>query len=273
MSLEQFEALSRVIGWKYEYFSGEAVITPQSCPVGSYVRLAHREFSPYEASSVRREDIEALGELYTHAFFETVEFAGESKSQVKALALNSLEEHFKGERGESRQESLLMREGSEILAAALIVEKNHGPHLDLLMVCPQAQGQGRASKLVSTICSLLKRGGEDALTSAYQLANRKSLAWHRKFGFTEIPDSYAERVRRQFLNYRGKSAGPEERKLLREALRACEKAHSWLDSLSRTEGLESSFTLARILMPGSLEKRHRPAWLKELLQGGQGHES
>ena len=273
MSFEQFEALSRVIGWKYEYLCGEALITPQSCPVGAFLRLSSRDFPEYEVSSVRPDDLEALVELYTEAFFETLEFVEESKSQVVALAISSLKEHFKGERGDARPESLLMREGGKILAAALLVEKKHGPHLDLLMVCPQAQGQGRAGQLVTTLCSGLKRGGEDALTSAYQLANAKSLAWHKKFGFAEIPDSYAERVRRQFLKHRLRTAKPQEQMLLEEALVECKKAHSWLDSLSLAEDVTSSLTLARILMPGRRKNRHRPAWLGELLQGAQGHES
>jgi hypothetical protein len=88
------------------------------------------------------------------------------------------------------------------------------------------------------------------------------VAWHRKFGFAEIPDAYAERVRGAFLKRSYARAEGDERERLALYLEESRAAQQWVEKL-REGGAHEMQTLSRILMPGTLGRERVPRWLKE----------
>jgi len=256
MSLQEFHSLDRVLGWKYEYLEGLAVITPFSCPVGAVLNLAGAWTDSFSTSPPCESDT-YLKELYIEAFSSTVEYAGVSPSRIRELAGASLKSHFNGDRGLPRAESKVFRRGKETLGAALIVQKAHGPHLDLLMVAPKVHRSGVGGSLLASVALALLQAGETRLTSAYQLANTPSKTWHTRHGFREIPNRYSEETRLRHL-LRG-TGSPEE-------IASSGRALEWLRELEKKHGPTAAHTVNRLLLPGGRDGVKAPAWLVEVLE-------
>lgn len=254
MSGEQFEAMTRVLGWKYEYFLGAALITPRSCPVAAVIKLQSSEPHYSELEGLTRSEA-SLVELYVEAFAPTVEYAGYSIDRVRERAVQSLNVHFQGQRGLVRPESKVFRVDGQTVGAALIVQKAHGPHLDLLMVAPARHRTGIATSLLAAVSQALLESGEKRLTSAYQLANLHSRNWHLGAGFKEIPNHYSEQVR---LRHLVRNGGSEVE------IAASRMALNWLEELAEQHGADSVHTVNRILLPGD-QSTSAPEWLRQSL--------
>jgi GNAT superfamily N-acetyltransferase len=90
-------------------------------------------------------------------------------------------------------------ERGEIAGAALLLGgPDVPPLLDMLFVAPSLQGRGVATAMAAAACAVLQDTGASVLDSRFVQGNDASEAWHRRFGFVELPDLTLARDR-----YRG----------------------------------------------------------------------
>ena len=254
MSPDEFWSLPRIIGWKYEYFGGEGHITPRGCPVAAVLSLEYEPVSRFEVRPA--EDIAGLAGLFVASFTGTVEYAEFTSERMVERSQTSLQSHLAGRRGEPRPESCLFLHRDEPVGAALIVQKAHGPHLDMILVDPKHRRLGVAAALLRAVCNALVQDGEKCLTSAYHLSNEPSRSWHRRMGFKEIPNEYAEQMRYNFLSGRDGFNGKKPRPT---------RQQQWLKELAQNYGYEATLTLDTILRPGKIGRVRCPEWLQEVL--------
>ena len=197
MTADEFRRLPRKLGWKYEYQDGEVHTTPVEIVVCYELVLKPRE-EPALKWAVRpplRDDSPKLVEAFAASYGNTVECAGYTEEQVQASAQKTVRNHFAGTRGSPSPVSRIALLKTAVEAAAMVVQDRRGPLLDILMVRPKQQRKGVATALVSQVVNALLASGEVHLRSRAHLANEASVAWHRKFGFSEEPDLHLARLR------------------------------------------------------------------------------
>lgn len=262
LTRDEFWRLPRHLGWRYEYIDGVARIEPGACCV--VAALALRVGHAAAGKAPRPSQSEALWPLCLAAFGPTVEYAGYTPDQAENAAREAIATYFGGERGQPRPESVVLEENGRQIAAALLVETVTGPHLDLLFVAPEHHGRGLATVAVGACCRQLLEAGETHLTSAYQLANLPSAAWHRKFGFREYPDRLSEQMRRYFLSSelerlrRVGSLTCQQELRLRFARRRSSRLLAHLDAMLEQERYDEAYTVAHVLTPARRGDPRRP---------------
>lgn len=193
MSLEEYYLLPEHPGWKSEYWDGAVHLTPRHHAVITIVPVARRTVrAPCRLRPAVPEDAPQLVAAYTAAFSESIEYCDSTPKQVAQSARQALKAHFAGGRGEPlpgvSQVAVDKADGETLLGAALVVEVEQGPLLDLLFVAPQLQGRGIATALGAAVLNQLQRAGAHRLASKYHIGNDQSRRWHQRFGFVEEPD-------------------------------------------------------------------------------------
>jgi GNAT superfamily N-acetyltransferase len=194
MPIEEFRLMPWKLGWKYEYWDGQAHITPREQIVTVTVEVTpHPIHSRFRLRPVETSDAACLIEVYFAAFRGTIEYCDWKSEKVVASANDNIRGFFSGKSGKVLLVSRLavdVSAGEEHLTgAALAVAQDDGsPLLRLLFVRPEYQRQGLATTLVSAVMNELHKIGVKTLTSRYMLGNESSQAWHRTFGFVEEPD-------------------------------------------------------------------------------------
>jgi len=196
MTIAEFELLPMKLGWKYEYWDGQAHISP-----GYQVVTVTIEVKPRPVNSqfrLRPIDARAEAQLvtaYLAAFRDAIEYCDWEPEQIQVSAHDTIQGFLAGKRGQPLPISRVAinsqaESGAEyIIGAALLVEKKDGrPLLDILFVVPEWQRQGLATALVSEAVNELVGSGAETLESRYMLGNDGSSAWHQRFGFVEEPD-------------------------------------------------------------------------------------
>jgi N-acetylglutamate synthase-like GNAT family acetyltransferase len=255
MPFEEFERMPRELGWKFEYWNGHAHISPGHQVVVAALPTAPRPVdAPCPIRPLAVSDRAGLVAAYVAAFGDTIEFCDQSPREVAESADSGIERFLLGKRGRPHPASrVAIAPGSGLLAgAALIVDA--GPEealLDMLFIVPGWQHRGLGTALVGAAMNLLHKAGVGNLESAYVLGNAPSRAWHRKFGFKELPDltlarhyahHYTSEVRR--LRLLGTSLPAELRKF--EALREhWRNEAARLDRIADREGYEAVTPLLR----------------------------
>jgi len=216
MSWEEFERMPMELGWKYEYWDGQAHITPRAQLVTVTVELkARRAHCGAALRGVDERDEEELASLYLAAFRDTVEYCDWESPKIAASARQNIRSFFAGRRGEPLPASRVAvgaeRGGAgRLVGAALVVGSEESPPLlDMLFVAPEWQRRGMGTALVSAAINDLRGAGKQILESRYLLANEESKAWHRKFGFVEEQDLFLAR-----LYYRHAAHELERRELI-----------------------------------------------------------
>jgi GNAT superfamily N-acetyltransferase len=196
MTWEAFELMPRKLGWKHEYWDGQAHISPSwqsvmvTCSVQPRPVQAACTIRPVAAS-----DESHLITAYIEAFRDTFDFCDWELDKIRTAARDDIRKLLSGQRrplltasrvaGETRAEA----GATKLIGAALITEGGEEPPLlDILFVVPHWCGKGIATALVSAACNELQATRVKTLDSRYLLGNEESRAWHQKFGFTEKPD-------------------------------------------------------------------------------------
>lgn len=247
MSFDEFERLPRRVGWKHEYWDGQAHLRPASTVVCQELVLSARAVPPldWQMRPPTAADREALVDAFVDAFGETVEYCDCSLEEVGVSASRAIEDCFDVRRGHPSEASRIALSRDRIGGAALIVRCDRGPRLELLLVRPRTQRRGIATALVATAVNELHAAGETMLRSRSRLANEASLAWHRAFGFEEEPDLQLALIRLQHASYeldrrsRAGELGPESTAQLRAE---CKRLKKWVDILeerSHIDGFEA----------------------------------
>lgn len=196
MSIEEFELLPRKLGWRYEYWDGQAHISPRHHAVTTSVEIRPRPFKiPCELRAVEQKDKPQLISGYIAAFKDTIEYCDWASEKITTSARDAIQDLFAGKRGKLLPSSRLavvsqLGTGRElVIGAALLVEKaNQVSLLDILFVLPEWQRQGVATALTSAAVNELYHVGVKTFKSRYSLGNNESRDWHQKFGFVDEPD-------------------------------------------------------------------------------------
>ena len=196
MTIDEFHLMAREPGWKYEYWSGQAHISPAHRSVSTSLEIEPRpcrppcRIRPAESSYER-----AMIVAYVAAFRNTIDYCDWEETRIADSARDNVTGFFSGERGKPHPASRLALvadsevEQESVVGAALVAEMNDGfARLDLLFVTPEWQRMGVATALVSATIDQLYDSGYRTLKSRYNLGNTESRAWHRAFGFVDDSD-------------------------------------------------------------------------------------
>ena len=192
MTEEEYLRLPFEIGWKCEYYDGQAHFTPRDLPVITTLKVAPREFNdPCPLRPAQTADCDQLVESYVAAFGDTIEYCDYSQAQLVNAAWCALTDHFAGERGNPLSASRVALDPNnreQLIGAALLTAGRDSARLDLLFVHPDWQGRQLATALVADAVNQLHLYGEQQLMSRYHIGNDASRRWHQRFGFCEEPD-------------------------------------------------------------------------------------
>lgn len=199
---EEFKRMPRKLGWKYEYWDGQAHITPGYRVITTAIEIKPRSVkSPCRLRAVNKDDEAQLISAYFAAFKDTIEYCDWEPEKIVAAAKKDIQKFFAGNRGNplpaSRVAVASQSKAKEkfVVGAALIVEKKDDqPLLDMLFVIPEWHRRGVATALVSAAINELYSFGMKRLESRYFLGNDASQAWHRKFGFVDEPDLFLAKL-------------------------------------------------------------------------------
>lgn len=132
---------------------------------------------------------------YIAAFSDTIEYCDWKPEQIAEEAKNNIKAFLAGKRRKPLScsnvvivlQSKVKKE--TIIGAALVVETKSGKALlDMLFVIPEWQRKGIATTLVSSAINELYQNKVKTLISRHHAGNEQSKAWHKKFGFVELPD-------------------------------------------------------------------------------------
>ncbi len=175
-------------GWKREYFGGTAYLRPNWLMV-----IFERWLTPAPpvvAAGLRpitEADVPLLRDLFVDAFRAAPEYADDPDEAYPANADRYLAGFFGNERGGWSTASRVLVRGGVAVAAATIKFGARWPILDCLMVRPRCFRQGLGTLAATASLAALAAEGHPRVRSAAKLANEESIAWHRAFGFTELP--------------------------------------------------------------------------------------
>ena len=196
MSWEEFELMPIKLGWKHEYWDGQAHISPRwqsvtaTCPVQQ--RNVH---APCTMRPVTEQDEQQLITGYVEAFRDAFDFCDWDLEKIQTAARDDIRKIFSEQRGRFLAASRIavetpsVTDKEKIIGAALITEsEGQPPLLDVLFVVPHWHRKGIATALVSAASNALYSSQVKTLESRYLLGNEESRSWHQRFGFTEEPD-------------------------------------------------------------------------------------
>ena len=198
MTIDEFHVMARKPGWKYEYWDGEAHISPAHRTVATSVDTEPRSYqTPFHFRPVESRYQPDMIDAFVDSFRDTIEYCDWEDEKILDSARDSVVGFFSGERGDPLPASRLALlshpdgERESVVGASLVVGMvGCSPLLDILFVAPEWQRMGVATALVSSVIDRLHDSGHSTLTSRYNLGNDASRAWHRKFGFVEDPDPF-----------------------------------------------------------------------------------
>lgn len=193
MTSDEFHVMPHKLGWKHEYWDGQAHITPShSTVVTTTLPVQPRPVTPVGTiRSIVEADMAGLYTAYVAAFEDTIDYCDWQLAAIQSAAQATLTGYFAGERGKPLVASQVALHDREVVGAAFMVEKRNGqPFLDLLFVVPQWHRQGVATALVGTAVNQLAAAGYHTLTSRFWLGNEESRTWHHRFGFVDKPNQF-----------------------------------------------------------------------------------
>jgi GNAT superfamily N-acetyltransferase len=259
MTWEAFELMARKPGWKYEYWNGQAHISPRHQVVTVTVTVQPRPVSaPCRLRPVAPDDESQLVAAYIAAFGDTIEYCDWELEQVKSSAHTNIRNFLAGKRGQPHPASHVAvasqsdTPGEQIVGAALIIDNDGKPPLlDMLFVAPAWQRQGLATALVAAALNTLHSAGVPTLESSYMLGNADSQAWHQRFGFVEEPDLFlAQAYYRQskYELWRRETISDltdAERDLLSAEVERWQKQVETLQTIADQQGVEAVAPLLR----------------------------
>ena len=108
MAFDAFERLLRKPGWKYEYFNGEAILSPKSLFVVTTVAVESRTVrSRFLLRSAIPDDEGQLIDAYLEAFRDTVEYCDWPAEAIERSARETIQKFFGGDRGRPHEASRL----------------------------------------------------------------------------------------------------------------------------------------------------------------------
>ena len=198
MSVEEFKLLKHPFGWKCEYFSGAAHLTPREHLVRTQLTLTPQAVGAKLHVPVDSSLQEQMIATFFEAFEDSVEFCDWSVDDIRAHARKNITNYFQGVRGQPHLVSRMAIDpnSQQIVGLALFVENTQERvELDLLLVKPSHQRMGIATQMFASAINSLYADGIEDLRCAYHICNQSSRAWQHSLGFQEIPDYFYCRLK------------------------------------------------------------------------------
>jgi hypothetical protein len=215
LSSNEFHRLPQNPAYKYEYFDGQAWLTPRLKCYHAVLNLA--EFQPPEADLMNEDaqirlleesDWEKLSEVFAAAFARVSPFASMNDNDQLAAARDSLAFMHRGGNGPIISDACLVvvdpHDGSIVggflvtLVPDLPLSDIHFghvpekrlppgqktvPHLTWVFVKVWHARHGVATALLSRGVAALRELGHTRLTTTFLLGNESSTLWHWRMGF------------------------------------------------------------------------------------------
>ncbi len=206
ITIEEFDAMPHLIGWKHEYWDGMARLSPSHTAVAHLRLNLQRPSSQQERPTLGSQfllrnvlpsDAADLIELHCRAFDESVEYAGYGADDYLRCVTDSIQGFYGAPNrsgysaGELAGSSAVEANGKLVAALLLRQDRNDGWVIAPVMVDEGYQRQGLAQAMLRQTVDWLREHAVDELNSRCQLSNSKSLAWHAAVGFHEQPTSFA----------------------------------------------------------------------------------
>jgi len=271
MSIEEYHRQPTRPGWKCEYWDGKMRLQPRHSIAVVRCETAFRPVSAPEGFCLRPvtlEDAPRLMSAFFDAFQESVDYWDYTQPAIRRSAQDSIESCFAGKRGAFHAASFLAVAPTRrsIAGAAMLVQDIYGPKFDLLFVRPRWQRFGLATALVQSAVNTLHELGEPTLDSGHDVANDPSALWHRRFGFTELPDLMRAKEEaacaRQELHRREEEGNLENaaRQALKRQAAYWKRQVAALEAIAERDGWEA---VSPILRRGRVRKRSKEEHVKE----------
>ena len=187
MSLAEFEALPRELGWHYVYQHGIAHVTPCEDAV-DVILTFDTATAPQKQPLMLRPldpngDRQGLLDLYFLAFHDGFECCDWFLEEILQQAISDIDA-FLAEAHTTTRVAIESETGA-LVGAMLIVVAYDAAELRHLMVEPDWQRQGVAAALLHEVTRNLLAEGYRSLRSRYALGNAPSREWHAQMGFRE----------------------------------------------------------------------------------------
>jgi GNAT superfamily N-acetyltransferase len=260
---ETFRQLPRNPTYKYEYFDGEAQLSPRPKSYHCLLELAPRdvpeavELQGGEQATFRplaREDWPRFPKLFAAAFDRLPPFGLIAEKRREEAARECLNRTRSGGDGPVvEQASFVAQQGDQLLGAVLITLMYAGdletyddpgwsepappdalkrrwgrPHLTWIFVAPLSARHGIGAALLGRAVNELHRLGYRQLASTFLLGNESSTLWHWKNGFRLLsfiasPGAITRAVRRATAQHKRGRAGTK--KAARKGKQKARKTH------------------------------------------------
>ena len=203
MTWEEFEVAEIPLGWKAEYWDGHAYITPRHHGVMMKIAVEPREIkNSVEVKPISETTPESLSKLFYSSFVKSIEYIGRTKYSIKKSSIKEIERFFGGKRGIPQLElSKIAFSKDKLVGACLVSKYKYGFKDEILFVHPKHQRKGIGNALVSSVLNDLHKLWEKTFWSEHHISNEISASWHRKFGFTEVPDLMTLQYRRRYYKH------------------------------------------------------------------------
>jgi GNAT superfamily N-acetyltransferase len=228
--IEQFDALPRNAAFKYEYFDGEARLSPRPRTFNAVLELrptetasAHRvQNESFHFRPVADMDWAEFPKLFSAAFLQIQPFASLSDEERLEASREAIEQTRTGGDGPLIEKACFaaVPEGSEQLIGAVLVtlipREPEGdwwdgkwdvlpttddarrllgrPHLTWIFVTPPCAHHGLGSALLAHATNALLDLGYADLGTTFLLGNDASMLWHWRNGFRLLPYPGSPRV-------------------------------------------------------------------------------
>ena len=267
MSVEEYHRQPIQSGWKCEYYDGKMWRQPRHSVAIVRCEIVPRPVTVPENFCLRPatpDDTAKLIPAFYDAFRDSVDYWGYRQAAVRKSARDSVLSCFAGKRGAFQPASFVAvaPTGRSIAGAAMVVTGVDGPNLDLLFVRPRWQKRGLATALVQSAMNRLHTLGEAILDSGYVVANAESAAWHKRFGFWELPDLTRAKEEFYCAHWELRRRRDEGTLTPKECREMATRAAHWkrevvtLEAIAERDGYEA---VSQILRRGRAGKQSREA--------------
>lgn len=208
ISIEQFHALPRNPAYKYEYFGGQAVLSPRPKSYHATLDLQPRSptapidawHEPVSIRPLRVDDWDALPRLFSAAFWAVLPFSLVDDPRRLEAARRCLQKTRNSDDGALIHQACsvaVTSENDQPVGASLVtlLAETHDdeldrqavdgvqPHLTWIFVAPMLTRHGIGSALLDRSVNELISLGHRTLASTFMLGNESSMLWHWSNGF------------------------------------------------------------------------------------------
>ncbi len=235
ISIDEYHKLPRNAAYKYEYFGGEAVLSPRPKTQHAALDLTawqgaeadQASVDEYALGPITPADHDDLARVFSSAFSATQPFACLPDDQRLAAARACLHRAFAGEEGPWVADASFLarwRTDSKIVAAILVTllpdedrsdfdsyrwrdpppsdlwQTGGGrPHITWIFTHHFFEGDGLGTRLLAAAASRLRERGYKQLHTTFIVGNDSSMLWHWRNGFVLLPSIFSKRSVRKRL--------------------------------------------------------------------------